>query len=68
MAEYEVANSGRDHTRTDGRFVLEIEDQGISEELHFDKQGTDKRFSFTAAIYNYLQVATSVPGVVVELG
>ena len=52
MAKYEVANSGRDlrsYTRTDGRFVLEIEDRGISEELQSDEQGADRRFSFTAA-------------------
>ena len=52
---YKVANSGsRDQiaTRTDGRFMVEIEDWEIS--VHSDQQGSDRKFSFTIAIYNYL--------------
>ena len=70
-----MANLGsRDHIPGQtGRFVLEIEDRGISEELQFDEQSGDWRFSFTDAIYNYLRyqqykVAASVAGLVVELG
>ena len=75
MAKYIVANSGsRDHIPGQtGRFVLEIEDRGISEELHSDEQGADRRFSFTDSIYSYLRyqqykVAASAPGLEVELG
>ena len=46
--------------------MLEGEDQKISEKLHFDEQSADRRFSFTAAIYNCLRykqykAATSAP-------
>ena len=47
----------RDHTRTDGRFVLEIEDRGISEELQSDEQSADRRFSFTAAFTTILALS-----------
>ena len=61
----------RDHnyTQADGWFVPEIEDRGISEELHSDEQSAD-RFSFTATCAHEQQykAAASAPRLVVELG
>ena len=52
--------------------MLEREDRRISEKLHFDELSANRRFSFTAAVYNCLRyqqykAATSAPRLVVEL-
>ena len=52
--------------------MLEKEDRRISEKLHFDEQSADRRFSFTAAVYNCLRyqqhkAGASAPKLVVEL-